>query len=120
VDHVVYINDSQYLGNVDSFHNWAFQEFRYIGNLGTMHYDTKSPIRVQPITRSYVYFMVQYGENDPEKVIMELYDDHCPNTSRNFRELCAGFIRQGKKFTYEGTEFTRIRPNEWVKGGDLK
>ena len=82
---------------------WAIQEFRYIDNTSKMIYKKmatdayKNCINDTP-GRSYVYIDVTYGDvSTPEKVIIELFDDVCPKTAKNFRELCKGFTREDKK-----------------------
>jgi|APCry1669189883_1035261.scaffolds.fasta_scaffold151271_1 cyclophilin family peptidyl-prolyl cis-trans isomerase len=44
-----------------------------------------------------------------EIVKIELFDDICPLTCKNFRELCEGHARQdGHKISYINTEFDRV------------
>ena len=59
--------------------------------------------------RSYVYFEVKRGENpSTERVIIELFDNDCPKTCENFRQLCSGVTTDGKTFGYAGTTFSRV------------
>ena len=60
--------------------------------------------------RSYIYLDVIYGTvSTPEKVIIELFEDICPKTTKNFRELCKGFTRpDGKTIGYKDCFFNRI------------
>ena len=55
-----------------------------------------------------------------EMVVCELFDDICPKTCKNFRDLCVGFERNDKKMTYVDTEFDRIVPGAIVQGGNLR
>ena len=55
-----------------------------------------------------------------EMIVIELFDSICPNTCRNFRELCTGYERDGKKLCYVDTEFDRIVPGSFVQGGNLR
>jgi len=41
--------------------------------------------------RSYVQMSINTGASVPSKVIIELFDDHCPKTCENFRQLCEGY-----------------------------
>jgi len=43
-----------------------------------------------------------------ELVVIELFSDICPHTCENFIELCKGFDRNGKKFSYVDTMFDRV------------
>jgi cyclophilin family peptidyl-prolyl cis-trans isomerase len=55
-----------------------------------------------------------------EMVVCELFDDICPKTCKNFKDLCVGFERNSKKLTYVDTEFDRIVPGAYVQGGNLR
>ena len=66
--------------------------------------------------RSYVYLDVVYGTvSTPENVIIELFEDICPKTTQNFRELCKGFTRpDGKTIGYKGCYFNRIVQGQYI------
>jgi cyclophilin family peptidyl-prolyl cis-trans isomerase len=56
-----------------------------------------------------------------EIVKIELFDDICPITCRNFRELCEGHTRKdGHKISYTNTEFDRIVKGQFIQGGDIR
>ena len=111
---------------MDSFLEWAIQEFRYIDNTSKMIYKKmatdayKNVINNTP-GRSYVSIDVTYGDvSTPEKVIIELFDDVCPITCKNFRELCKGFTREDKKVLgYAGSYFDRIVKGQYIQGGNI-
>ena len=123
---IVFLNNSQYIGSIDNFMEWAIQEFRYIDNTSKMIYKKmandayKNCINNSP-GRSYVYVDVTYGDvSTPEKVIIELFDDVCPITAKNFRELCKGHVREDKKnLGYAGTYFDRIVKGQYIQGGNI-
>ena len=120
------MNNSQFIGSMDSFLEWAIQEFRYIDNTSKMIYKKmatdayKNVINNTP-GRSYVSIDVTYGDvSTPEKVIIELFDDVCPITCKNFRELCKGFTREDKKVLgYAGSYFDRIVKGQYIQGGNI-
>lgn len=50
--------------------------------------------------RSYVYMDVRSGMSQaPQRVIIELFDEYCPKTCENFRQLCCGVARPEIKGT---------------------
>ena len=61
-------------------------------------------------TRSYVFLEFHYNFGiKPNKIIIELFDDICPKTCHNFRELCKGYKRDdGKIIGYKNTRVDRI------------
>jgi peptidylprolyl isomerase len=55
------------------------------------------------------------------RVTFELFDDTCPITTKNFRELCRGghgTTAGGKDMSYKGSVFHRIIPGFMLQGGD--
>ena len=60
--------------------------------------------------KSFVYLDI--GD---QKLIIELFDSHCPKTTENFKELCRGYKREdGKEISFTGTNFDRIVENQFV------
>jgi hypothetical protein len=111
---------------MDSFLEWAIQEFRYVDNSAKMIYKKMATDAYKNIInntpgRSYVFIEVTYGDvSTPEKVIVELFDDVCPVTCKNFRELCKGFEREDKKkLGYTGCYFDRIVKGQYIQGGNI-
>jgi hypothetical protein len=88
---------------MDNFLEWAIQNFRYIDNTSNMIYkklanDAYRNVINNTPGRSYVYLDVTYGDvSTPDKVLIELFEDVCPITTKNFKELCKGFVREDKK-----------------------
>eukprot|EP00033_Pygsuia_biforma_P003509 GCRY01003840.1.p1 GENE.GCRY01003840.1~~GCRY01003840.1.p1 ORF type:complete len:299 (+),score=46.78 GCRY01003840.1:179-1075(+) len=44
------------------------------------------------------------------RVIIELYEEYCPNACQRFQQLCESM--------YAGTRFHRVVPGGWIQGGD--
>lgn len=67
------------------------------------------------------------GLEEPQKIIIELFDDICPKTCENFRQLCSGFAKTDKdtgavvteKQSYVNTEIHRVVKGMYAQGGDL-
>lgn len=58
--------------------------------------------------RSYIKLKINVNLKT-EIIKLELFDDLCPKTSKNFRELCLGFTRKdGSKISYINTEIDRV------------
>ena len=56
------------------------------------------------------------------RIIIELFDDTVPITTRNFRELCTGeqgLSPDNKPLHFKGCAFHRIIPNFMIQGGDF-
>lgn len=68
----------------------------------------------------FLNFSVE-GETIKEQVIVELFYDICPITSKNFFEICSNIACNEKRerLTYTNTEINRIVKNGYIQGGDL-
>ena len=133
---IVYLNDSEYIGNCDNFLEWALQQFRYVDTSNQIIYKKlalnahKEMINTTK-GRSYVYFDIKVGisKDDKEpapvhKAIIELFDDQCPKTCANFKKLCCGFTPHGapadKSLSFCDTTFNRVVPGSFIQGGNLR
>lgn len=128
---VVYLEHSNgqttFIGGCESFLEWALQQFRYTDTTSNIIYKNLSSNAYkaalhQTEGRSYVQIEISIGGARPEKVLIELFDDICPKTCENFRQLCVGFKRVAdqKLISYVNTDFDRVVKGKFITCGDIK
>lgn len=70
-----------------------------------------------------VFFDIQIGEKEPQRVTFELFKDVVPKTAENFRALCTGEKGQsavsGHNLSYQGSLFHRVIKGFMMQGGDF-
>ncbi|KAJ3509321.1 hypothetical protein NLJ89_g5283 [Agrocybe chaxingu] len=66
-------------------------------------------------SRANVFFDVAINAKPSGRIVFKLFDETCPKTTSNFRELATG--QHG--FGYAGSSFHRIIPNFMLQGGDF-
>ncbi|THH30534.1 hypothetical protein EUX98_g3668 [Antrodiella citrinella] len=59
-----------------------------------------------------VYFRISINDRPAGRIVFRLFDDICPQTARNFRELATGEHGFGYRFTYIHRVFM-------IQGGDI-
>ena len=101
--------------------------FRYIDNTDDEVYIKRAKKEIidridNSEDKSYVYLEFHYHFGlDESKVVIELFDDVCPKTCQNFRELCKGYKREdGKEIGYKNTRVERIVKNQFITFGDIQ
>ena len=65
------------------------------------------------------YFDIKIGDDPPERVIFQLFDEEVPKTCKNFRYLCSNGIFNKDKPSYQDTSFHRIIKDFMLQGGDI-
>ena len=68
---------------------------------------------------SFVFMDIWIGEDRPEKVIFELFEDLAPKTCENFKRLCSGTFTGKEKIGYRYNWIHRIYKGAFIQGGDL-
>ena len=116
--------NNRYIGGAQEFLEWALYELRYQDKNSEKFYkqmahDAYKELINNTPGRSYVQIRVCTGQVVPSIVVIELFDDICPKTCDNFRQLCTGFTRNNCLFGYEGTTFNRVVKGMYMQGGDL-
>uniref|UniRef100_A0A915NIT5 peptidylprolyl isomerase n=1 Tax=Meloidogyne floridensis TaxID=298350 RepID=A0A915NIT5_9BILA len=79
--------------------------------------------KVSKSDRSRCFFDIQIDGDPVGRVVMELFDDLVPRTTKNFLMLCTGQAGLGKvtekPLHYKGSLFHRVIKNFMVQGGDF-
>jgi len=65
------------------------------------------------------YFDIKIGNDPPERVIFQLFDEEVPKTCKNFRYLCSNGLFNKDKPSYQDTFFHRIIKDFMLQGGDI-
>eukprot|EP00943_MAST-04B_sp_MAST-4B-sp1_P008347 g8347.t1 len=116
----VYYNGCNYIGGVIEFRKWARKVYEIaLDNEQSVYDEIGAKAKdtwMKNSNNSFCYLEVQLvGEPQPSKVLIEMYDDLCPNTCDNFRRLCTG--QSGR--SYVGSPFHRVMKDGYVQGGDI-
>ena len=57
-------------------------------------------------------------------MIIELFDEYCPKTCENFRQLCCGVekpeLKGSPKIGYANSLFHRVVKGQFIQGGDIQ
>lgn len=105
-----------YFANDKRFFEWAYKRFAYEDNTRLIFYKRIANKSVQAqrdsTGRSYCAISVTIGQDQPETVHFELFDEECPVTAKNFLDLL-----EDQRF--DGSAVHRIKPGAWVQAGDL-
>ncbi len=67
------------------------------------------------MSKSKVFFNLDFGANKTGKVVFELFDNVVPKTADNFRQLCL----HSKGFGFKNSAFHRIITDFMAQGGDF-
>lgn len=106
-----------YFLNEKRFFDWAMKRFKYEDNTRIIFYKRIGNVALQKIReatgRSYCAVAFAIGDEPPETVHFELFDEECPTLARNFLDLLSDQ-------RFEGHSVHRIKPGAWIQAGDLK
>jgi len=109
-----------YVGDGETFLDWALNEFRYQDLTNMLIYKKKSADAYKNLIentpgRNYAFIDININGQD-QKVIIELFSEYAPTTVDNFLKLCKGesVNKSGEKLSYVGTEFHRIVKGMYV------
>lgn len=112
---IVFDESRELVGSTKSFEKWAMHVFQY--HEKTTHQAQYSQIAkkryeeyLKSTGHSFVYFDFDVDNESIGRVIIELFNDCCPNAIEIFKKLCNS--------KYKGTEIYRIVNDGWIQGGD--
>lgn len=69
-----------------------------------------------------MFLDIKIGEEDQERIEIELFSKKLPKTTENFRALCTGEKGEGKKgkpLHFKGSIFHRVIKGFMMQGGDF-
>jgi peptidyl-prolyl cis-trans isomerase-like 6 len=105
-----------YFLNERRFFDWCTKRFKYEDNTRLIFYKHLGNKALQAVRsssgRSYCALGFAIGDETPEVVHLELFDEECPVLVKNFLDLLAS-----PKF--DGHPVHRIKAGAWVQAGDL-
>ncbi len=121
---LVYYNRKHLVGSLQEFVLWAGNTFDVKRPESTSEYESRAAAELKSLIeskrRQFAYLDVAIRPRESEegavhRVVVELYDDVCAKTTKNFLRLCTG----AGDASYAGTPFHRVVPGGWVQGGDI-
>jgi hypothetical protein len=122
---IIFYNDIIYIGDAETFLDWALSEFRYVDTTSPVIYKKKASDAFRNLIdntpgRNYAFMDVSIN-GDTQKVVIELFTEFAPKTSENFLKICKGDSTnpKGEKLSYVGTEFSRVVKGMYIQGGDI-
>ncbi|MCQ2817542.1 MAG: peptidylprolyl isomerase [archaeon] len=123
------------IGSLEEFQTYCIETFNYYDKRKTEEFveETKQTVKefLQTNGNKYVFFdfKVEKPESEEnkekedskyERVIIELFNNKCPITTKNFLSICKGENNEkGEMLSYENTIIHRVSPNSFIQGGDL-
>jgi len=109
-------NEDQVLffADEDKFFQWALKRFKYEDTTLREVYKRRANLEnfqmLQSSQRSYVEVHLQTGDAAPQRVVLELFDEECPQTCRFLLDLVGRLVR---------SVIHRVKAGAWIQGGDL-
>ena len=124
-NHLIYLNDKEYVGSSDAFATWALHNFSYMDKSHSFVYDKLANDCYRKMinnskTRKYVSMNFNFQGMD-HQVVYELFTDIAPRTCQNFIALCNNQSKSdGKDLSYVGTEVHRVVKGMYLQCGKIE
>ncbi|XP_065174502.1 uncharacterized protein LOC135804540 [Sycon ciliatum] len=117
---VVFCN-GEFLGDAFELLDWLKKVFGYEEYRPMPLYDAITTLETRKFftekERTHVFMAISVGDEALSgRLIFQLFDDICPRTVLNFRNLCTSTVI-GESYTE--TVFHRVVKSGWMQGGDI-
>ena len=91
---IVFFNDNIYVGDGETFLEWALNEFRYVDSESPQVYKKRAEDAYKKLIegtpgRNYAFLDINV-DGDVQKVVIELFSEFAPKTCSNFLKICSG------------------------------
>jgi len=123
-NHLIMLNDSEYIGNGEQFATYILNRFAYMDNSMSVVYERLAANQFKKMintskTRKYAQMELSFN-GMAQTVYFELFNDIAPRTVANFLGLCNGAKRSdGESLAYVGTEVHRIVKGMYLQMGKI-
>ena len=121
---LIYSRDKQtILGSFNDFIKYLTVNFSYSIVYDNEKYEKLAVIYYENYLKNHKNKFVFLKLNTSVKpIVIELFNEICPKTTRNFLELCKGQMRnkRGDSLNYQGCEIFRVVKNCFIQSGDFK
>ena len=123
-NHLIMLNDSEYIGNGEQFAKYILNRFAYMDNSMSVVYERLAANQFKKMvntskTRKYAKMELS-APGMSQTVYFELFNDIAPRTVANFLGLCNGTKRSdGETLTYVNTEVHRIVKGMYLQMGKV-
>ncbi len=118
-------NKKTLIGSLEEFQKYAVETYMIHDTRKTEDFEEETQKKLAHFLETngnkYVFLEFSIDAEKLEKVIIELFNNKCPQTSSNFLSLCNGYTNnKNKLICYKNTIIHRISKYSFIQGGDIR